>query len=357
MLMKRLRVSYLIVANTAILLCLIQAGTDIAILTYERVEPGLSYRKLSEPARRNYAHLTPAEVDDLLRATGSLRFRYSHEAGFVHDATASRFVNIDAHGVRSNGRGKRDITAIQDAIWFFGGSTAFGYGIADPESIPAQLEALLGRPVINLAVRSHTGGMENRLLNYFLRIGYQPATAIFLDGINEACDAGLVEDQLGRLVAGAQDGYTWDFGKPVIYAYTRISRKLKRMMGVEIDPPDLLELTCDGAGRRNPLRAIHARMLAERAALCRLYGIRCQTFVQPFAGVHGRHDDRAFLESTDATDMRDLFEHLAPSWREAGAVFVTDALDRSDRHAYIDSAHYSADASRLIAETIARRLR
>ena len=355
--MSRLRTAYFVVANTALLLVVGEGSAHVAIKTYDRVVPALSYQKLSEPAKGSYAHMTPAEVDELLRATVSLRFRYTHEAGFVEDVITSRFVNIDAHGVRSNGSGPRDITTTPDAIWFFGGSTAFGYGIADRETIPAQLEGLLGRPVMNLAVRGDTSANENRLLNYYLRIGYRPARAVFLDGINETCGTGMFEAELDDVVARAQDGYTWDFGKPVIYAYTRISRKLKRMMGLEVDPPDLLELNCEDAGRRTPLRTILTRTMAERDALCRLYDVPCQTFVQPFAGVHGRHDDRAFLDSTDATYMRDLFEHLEPGWRAAGAVFVTSALDHGDRHQFVDSAHYSADASRLIAEAIALHLR
>ena len=54
--------------------------------------------------------------------------------------------------------------------------------------------------------------------------------------------------------------------------------------------------------------------------------------------------------------LRALFEHLEPNWRASGAIFVTDALDHYDRHAFVDEVHYSADASRLIAETIASRL-
>ena len=109
-------------------------------------------------------------------------------------------------------------------------------------------------------------------------------------------------------------------------------------------------------GRQNELRTLDARVLAERDALCDIYRIECRTFVQPFAGVHGRHDDAAFLAGVDAKALRDLFSHLEPVWRAASATFVTDALDGYDRHAWVDEVHYSAAASRLIAESIAARL-
>lgn len=354
--MRHLRTLYFIVANTAILLLLAVVGTHVAITTYER-RPASAYRMLTEPGKRNYGHMSPVEVDELLRDTDTMRFRFAPGLGFVADAMTSRFVNIDAHGVRSNGKA-RDAGAIQDAIWFFGGSTALGFGVADHETIPAQLENILGRPVMNLAVPGYASSTENHLLNHYLRLGYTPAVAVFLDGINESCEQDLFEDELSMLVARISlTGYSWDVGQPVAYAYRRLSRKLKQLMGIPVPEPKRLELMCASGGKRNPLRTIHTRTLAERDALCDHYKIVCRTFVQPFAGIHGRHDDRAFLAGPDAQDMRILFEHLEPSWRAAGAIFVTDALDRSDRHAFVDSAHYSAEASRLIAEAMAIKLR
>jgi hypothetical protein len=351
--MTRLRALYLIVANTALLLLFVETSAHIAIRLYEAVRPALAYRRLSEPARAAYAHLMPAEVIELLRAADALRFRYTPEAGFVEDAMTSRFVNVDAHGIRSNGGGPRDISRIQDAVWFLGGSTALGYGVADHETIPAQLEQRLGRPVTNLAVRAHAGALENRLLNHYLRIGYRPALAIFLDGINETCDTEMFGDELDAVVARAQDGYTWQFGTPVLYAHARISKKLNSMLWGVVDPPEPLELSCRGPATVIPLRTLHRRAMAEREALCALYGIRCLTVVQPFAGVHGRHDD---LDISEAAYMRGLFAHLEAGWREAGAIFVTDALDTLQEHAYVDEAHYSAAASRRIAGAIADRL-
>ncbi len=315
--------------------------------------PTLAYRRLSEPAKASYAHLTPSEVNELLRATRALQFRYTQEAGFVEEAMTSRFVNVDSHGIRSNGNGVRNIDRLQNTVWFLGGSTAFGYGVADHESIPAHLEQRLGRPVTNLSVRAHTSALENQLLNHYLRIGYRPSLAIFLDGINETCDTKMFGDQIDDVVVKAQDGYTWQFATPVLYAHARISRKLKSMMGYGVDSAAPLELECEGAGMRTPLRTLHARALAERDALCRLYDIDCRTVVQPFAGLHGRHDD---LDREDREYMRGLFEHLEPVWREAGAVLVTDALDGFQRHAFVDNAHYSRDANRVIAEAIATRL-
>jgi hypothetical protein len=202
-------------------------------------------------------------------------------------------------------------------------------------------------------VRGSASALENRLLAYYLRIGYRPALVIFFDGINETCKIEMIGNDIDDVLARAQDGYAWQFGAPVLHVYARISASLRRRMGSEVSAHDRPELDCEGAGRRTALRTLHSRTMAERDALCRLYEVDCRTVVQPFAGVHGRNDDVAV---EDRESMRSLFDHLQPSWRESGALFVTDALDGYARHAFVDEAHYNRDASRLIAEAIAARL-
>ena len=222
------------------------------------------------------------------------------------------------------------------------------------ESKSAQLEEITGRPVINLGVRGNAAAMETRLMTHYLRIGYRPATVIFLDGINESCEDDLFEHEMSVLVDRTQHDYDWQFGRPVAYAWARITNKLRRLIG-RADPPDRLELTCAAEGRETPLQVIHERTLAERDALCRLYAVACRTMVQPFAGVHVRNDDPAF-PAGDATYLRELWAHLEGNWRAARATFVTAALEGRDDHAFVDSAHYNAAASRLIAAAIALNL-
>jgi hypothetical protein len=352
---KALRTWYFVAANTAILIWLVLIGTAVLVRTLERAWNGPS--PLSEPERRNYAHMAPADVDELVRVHHAVRFRYAPVVEFLHQATTSRFVNIDAYGIRSNGNTSRDIAAMQGAVWFFGGSTAFGFGVADAETIPSQLEKVIERPVINLGVNGYSSVKENLLLNHYLRIGYRPSLAIFLDGINESCESNLYEEEMNLLVEQAQQGYRWDFGQPVIYAWPHFIRMLKQGLNIPTGPVTQQTLTCVRNGTSNELRTIHARALAERDALCRLYNIDYRTMVQPFPGLHGRRDAfTARFLAEGGTELRQAFEHLEPTWLAAGATFITNALDQHDTHGFIDEQHYSAAASRLIAEAMAARL-
>jgi hypothetical protein len=128
-------------------------------------------------------------------------------------------------------------------------------------------------------------------------------------------------------------------------------------MGATPDDPERLTFNCRRTGTDVPLAATHARMMAERAAICRLYGFTCTTFVQPFAGVHGRTDGfTAEFHEGEGRELRRLFDYLERNWRDAGATFVTGALDGDDRHGFVDEVHYSAAASRRIAAAIAAGL-
>lgn len=355
--MERLRPLYFIAANTAILLVAALVGTHVAIRVYEDALPLRQSQGHSAAAMSTYSHMTQAEVEELWRAHWHVSFRYEPVVGFTHAAIATRFVNIDGFGIRANGPAARGITALDHAIWFLGGSSTFGEGVADHETIPAQLEQMTGRPVINLGIKAYGSAEENLLFNHYLRLGYRPSLALFLDGINEGCEPQPYEDEMRFHFSKAQRGYTWEPGGPVAYAYGRFRRGLVRWFGAGDSVEATGLLTCVEAGRSNQLRTVHARLLAERAALCRLYEVECRTLVQPFTGVHGRRDGlaEAFLED-NGRRLRAVFEHLESNWRDAGTLFLTDVLDGYDRHPFVDDVHYSADASRLLAGAIAERV-
>ena len=358
--MKTVRTLYLVLANTLILLLAILLATHFFIKVYHRYRsiPPRTFEILPDIVKPNYRHMAGADVDALLFALDTLHMRYEPWVGYKEEETTSRFVNVDEYGIRANGPSRRTVSDLDGAVWFFGGSTTFGYGVADAETIPARLENLLGRPVVNLGAGGYYSAQENVLLNQYLRIGYRPSLAIFLDGINERCDMEDYQAELKRLFAKAQHRYEWDvfeIVKPVIFAYGGIRRRINVLLGETPVGVAQSEFICEDAGRRAELRAIHERNLAERSSLCRLYQIECRTFVQPFAGVHGQHDDMV-LRVADRQLMREKFNRLEENWRRAGAVFVTGALDGHKRHAFVDGEHYSAAAIELIARAIAESL-
>lgn len=106
---------------------------------------------------------------------------------------AGRYVNVTTPGFRSGG---------SVAVWppdkqvmnlfVFGGSTTFGYGVADTETIPAQLADQCARlfpgqriAVYNFASPYYISVQERIRLEQLLLEGYTPCVAIFIDGFDE----------------------------------------------------------------------------------------------------------------------------------------------------------------------------
>lgn len=348
--MTRLRTLYFIVANTALLILLAELAAHLGVSAWDVATPAFTYAKMAQPIRENYAHMPPADVDELWRNTLASRWRYEPIVGFVAEQQQSRFVNVNAGGIRSNGGLAH---SIDGAIWFLGGSTTFGYGVADSETIPAFLEQELGRPVVNFGVPGHYSLYENRLMIHYLRLGFRPSAVLFLDGVNESCQADLAEDELGGLVALSQRGYSWQPSRPVVYAAMRGMTKAARALNlIGPDPALVVELECHAAGRVIPLSQVAVRALDEREFFCKTYGLDCRTYIQPFAGVHGRHDVPA-----DQSDyLPTLYRYLEPGWKASQVTFVTGALDGQNHHAYVDEAHYSMASHKLIASAIAATL-
>lgn len=354
--MKPLRTVYVIFTHTVILLLLVVTATHIALTWYQHAKAATIWRRLPAVVRQNYAHMDQGEVADLLQATATMRYRFAPWIGMRERPTTSRFVNVDGYGIRGNGRPMGTLAALQDAIWFFGGSTTFGYGVADRESIPAQLEIALGRPVVNFGVAAFFSAQENLRLMQVMRYGFRPSAVIFLDGINESCE--VVDDQ--RADPRFEDllnPYRWEpleILRPVGYVAWKVRDRVKTFAGIDRPAPEGDELICAGPHGPQPLDVVHARLLAERELLCRLYALECTTFVQPFAGLHGRHEDDQSLSQPERLWYRNKFELLQGNWRASHAIFVTDALDQHPAHAFIDSAHYSPAANTRIAQAMAK---
>lgn len=351
--MSKLRSWYIVIANTAILIVVLQVAAYLTLRIYYAVVAAMP-PTLSEPVQRNYAHMSAGEQAELFRSHKALRFTLIPPV-IVYGPIRSRFLNIDQFGIRANGQELRPVSALEGATWFLGGSTTFGEIIADHETLPAHLERVIGTPVVNLGVSSYASANENELLVHHLRAGYRPARVLFLDGINESCQPFLYEDEMRELFRRAQVPIYWDAGGPLAALVTRGTRAALRVAALDEQWED--ETGCTRDGKSFTLAAFHAHIMGERAALCRQFALECHTLVQPFAAVHGPTAGLppAFVAGAGPA-LADMFHHLEPNWKAFGSTFITDALDGYPTHPFVDEVHYSADANRVIAGVIAKRL-
>lgn len=77
-------------------------------------------------------------------------------------------------------------SALNKSIWVFGGSTVFGDGVTDDETIPYFLNKMdSSGTYINFGGLSNHQKMEIEKLILLLQKGYRPSKVIFLDGLND----------------------------------------------------------------------------------------------------------------------------------------------------------------------------
>jgi len=75
--------------------------------------------------------------------------------------------------------------AITNSVWFFGGSTMWGTGSSDNQTIPSHFNSLTNIPVYNFG---ETGWDSRQSLNQLINVigdNHKPSVVVFYDGVND----------------------------------------------------------------------------------------------------------------------------------------------------------------------------
>lgn len=153
-----------------------------------------SFRKYNDSLAAVHPRLTEAEVNALITQCGEVTQGYESFTQFKENPYHSRFINIDPAGFRRiGGQASWPPPKDQFIVFVFGGSTTYGYGIQDDQTIPSHLQDLIGqayhRPVkvFNFGRGSYMSIQERMLFEKLMLQGHIPDVAIFIDGLNDLC--------------------------------------------------------------------------------------------------------------------------------------------------------------------------
>ncbi|MBF0625487.1 MAG: SGNH/GDSL hydrolase family protein [Magnetococcales bacterium] len=189
------RASALILLN--ILLFLI--GLNLVLGLIFRVEDALTADP-GDPVTRKYAGAefarvypgrAPEEIRAILTESFNRPFVYQPFTQFTERPFAGRHVTVDPAGFRRiPDQGPWPPAATGVNIFLFGGSTTFGYGVPDDDTIAAHLQRQLREGGLLAAVynfgRGHYYSTQERILFQQLLVqGFQPTVALFIDGLND----------------------------------------------------------------------------------------------------------------------------------------------------------------------------
>lgn len=318
---------------------------------------------------KNYldSGLNDADVKQLLiETTPNQGWRYEEILGFTETPRSGQFVNVSPLGFRRNNSTIPKDSLIttnpakNDLIYFFGGSTTFGYGVSDNQTIPSQLEKLRpGTQVINFGRGYYYSEQENLLLDRLLNNGAaKPKVAIFLDGLNEGCTISTYKNQLQELFARSSSvDYSWR-GDEILKPYVYSSNKLLSKLGLDKDNVgrDIKEQTCSNLGLSPiPIREVFSTNIKSREAICKKHGLPCLTFLQPLPGVNAQHNH---INPTFKESLEKKYLLIAPTTtrRTDGLIDISESLSGLQKHAFIDDVHYSPEANAIIANEINKHL-
>jgi hypothetical protein len=335
-----------------------------------------SHRATESPARKyqeaNLAAVYPdfgrTERNRLLEETWTRPYVYEDYVMFRERPYAGRYVNVSPAGFR---HGKNQGPWPPDSrnlnVFVFGGSTTFGYGLPDSQTVPSCLQDALARHfqkrvcIYNFGSGNYYSTQERIRFEKLLADGFVPAVALFIDGLNECeqlDDVPYLSDRFRRAVAEADQTVSlgrWGRRVPLLRAVRFVATRLTP----STDPHQPDWSTSPNRARLERALEKYRKNVALLEGSCRQFGVFGVFVWQPMPGFlydlrHHLFADRPrfkrqelFGAATQASVARN------PS--NSNFIWCGD-LQRDAREClYVDSVHYTAKFSRAFAEAIVER--
>lgn len=301
-----------------------------------------------------------------------INLEYEPFVEFMPVAFSGRHVNVAPEGFRVTPSAAKTLDVPGRKVFVFGGSTTFGMGVSDAETIPAYLEKEFHAAghtdvvVFNFGVVGFFSTQERVLFERLINLGHVPAAVVFIDGLNDFVycripDATGMSTRIERVLSG-QSGVT------LIESYQRRSSILKVIRhytegaNVARDRP-----SANCMGEEAQTQAIVRRLDTNRrmaAAVAKANGVVPVFVQQPIPAYAYDNEKRPVpLRDTKSTPWQQLRRgyEVFRERREKGDVFQESVLWLEEasipENMYIDEIHYSPHFNRHIARRIHEALR
>jgi lysophospholipase L1-like esterase len=314
-----------------------------------------------------------ARVLDDFYALSLLGFAYQPWTQFAEPPFDGDLVHVDADSIgfphrrtRNQGAatgGQRSLT-----VFALGGSTTFGYYVADEHTWPSFLSEALNRQAavdqlgVAVAVENYgrgyyTPSQELILLLDMLKSGHRPDLVLFMDGVNwggaedvphftRELEVGFHELQFGP--------HRPRLGRLEQIPMVRLAQSLGRALLPRPTPAPALE-----PGKPEHLVERFVTTWKVAAAVCDLYGIEHRFFRQPDPvfnypeRLYRRPPPRSFMEERA---RRVEFHRRLADQEEAIDLTGLFAAWGDGRKAVVDDVHYSPAFNQFLAEKVARHV-
>lgn len=375
-----------ILLNTVVLLLIVNALAGVATWIRHRGagEPETVARMLAEygTARllQAYPGRSEGEVLALLHETWDSAGGegvYEELTQFREAPLRGRYVNIDSAGFRvSTPQGPWPPDPANFNVFMLGGSTTFGYGVSDGETLASAIQALIprvaARPVFvyNFGRGSYFSTQEMVLYYRLLTSGRIPNVAVFVDGLNDFSNPTGALDHTANLESLVEQ-YGWESSRGSLRGFilhtqtAQATRWLLRTLKLDRKAEPLAARFDAPVLERGRDRWLTNKQVIEK--LSAMYGVRPLFVWQPIPTYHYDYQQYHVLRGLG-------FErqpwHVAPrlgyavmersrAALDAGNDFLwlADMQDDERENLYVDETHYTARFMREIAADICQALR
>jgi len=314
---------------------------------------------------KSYPGWRAEDVETLLTETWrKLSLGYEPFTGFREKPFRGRFVNVDRAGFRFS-KDQAPWPPGREAInvFVFGGSTTFGMGLPDDQTIPSYMgkcgaeKGSRGLAVYNFGRESYFSTQEMILFLQLLNGGLVPEVAVFIDGINEFDpDHADGQPRFAGAIRDFMDGKTGSKLPDKIPAVRAV-----HWLRSHWTKPQPQKVT--NSADRAALEGIISRWLANKTiieSIAKRYGVRTIFVWQPIPDYKYDLHNQPFYESTSMSDHPGyaLMDNLRAQGKlGANILWLADMQQDKQENLYVDRWHYNAKFSREIAGRICDCLR
>lgn len=315
----------------------------------------------------------------------SLPYEYEPYTGHRNLPETRKYLTVDERGFRHvANQGPWPPSNEYVNVFFFGGSTSFGSGVPDEDTVASHLQAELNQRLGTDAVRVYNFGrvhyislQERILLENLLLEGHVPDFAVFLDGLNDFHrndGTPALTEEIRELLHSQEVARSRERLELVLTPFRRmpiltLARQLRdsasapslterltpEQIAAEYDPVEKLE----GAAER------YVRNQALIRAVAAPYGIQTLFVIQPIPTykydisyhVFSEGDLGYFHEANFAGfGYRILEGRRSALERQEDFLWLADMQEDVRENLYCDSIHYTSAFAKTISSAIADRL-
>lgn len=249
-------------------------------------------------------------------------------------------------------------------VYFFGGSTMWGAGSDDANTIPAIFNGNTGKRALNFG---ESGWVAHQSLNQLIKLyseGHRPTDVVFYDGVNEVAHkcrfendfwSDARETRIRQALRNHGPTGFWYYMQPVLF----MARDIRGLFD-KLQPgrrPNFYD--CDTNSAKADL--IAEQLITDwkiAAMLVESYGGRFHGYLQPVSYFSKTRLDQ--LDGDQKLELRNQYEAVYPIIRAKMAksnlgTDITSLFDR-DEYIFIDFCHVSPNGNAIIAERMAHDL-